>query len=116
MYTKYYPLGLPDSNWQAKTEMSASRIHQLLMEEALSVPHVDAAVTVDDEGLMWLSSHDAIRAGAGNDLTLAETDVITIGPPDERESYPDGNFYEVIAYVNDKRAYWVRPLRVPDHA
>ncbi len=115
MYTVYWSLGMEDTNWKGKAEVTMARLATLKLE-AFEVTHVDALVTTDEEGLMWLSSHDAIRAGTANMLTMAETDVISIGPPDPRTNHPDDNLYEVIAYVDAKRAYWVRPLRVPDHA
>ena len=114
--TTYGPLGGHDTAWQAKAAAVAARLGVLSSESLNEVPHVDCLVTVDAEGLMWLSSHDAIRAGNGNHLTMADTDVVSIGPPDESPTGPGNNLYEVIAYVDAKRAYWVRPLRVPDYA
>lgn len=113
--TTYQATTAHDFAHQAKAAAVAARLATLAAEELNEIPHVDATVTVDDEGLMWLSSHDAIRAGTGNHLTMAETDVITIGPPHPFENQPHGNLYEVLAYVDKKRAYWVRPLLVPDH-
>lgn len=114
LVTTYRPLHAQDMDWKPRAEAIAARLDTLANEELWEIPHVDAQVTVDEEGLHWLSSHDAIRAGTTNHLTMSETDVVTIGYPDERDDHPDGNFYEVIAYVDKKRAYWVRPLRVPD--
>lgn len=120
--THYTAHAYQEVNWRKRAELIAARQDELVKKELYAPPHVDTHTTVDDEGLEWLSSHDAIRAGNHLALDLVVGGVITIGPPrdtvvDGVDLCPDGpdcNLYEVISYVEDKRAYWVRPLVVPD--
>lgn len=113
MVTKYRPLHAQDLNWRQQAEMIAARITAVVDEELREITHLDVPVKLDDEGLFWISSHDAIRSGASNNL--ADQDVISVGDPDNSPNGPDNNLYEVIAYVESKRSYWIRPLVVPDH-
>lgn len=113
--TQYGALGYPEQNWRARAEAIAQRLAKLAAERRFEVPHVDCTFTVDDEGLYWLDSREVIRSGNHLSLDTIPHGVITIGPPDPREDHPDDNLFEVVAYVDEKRSYWIRKLRIPDY-
>lgn len=112
--TQYSALGYMEQNWRARAEAIATRLAKLAAERRFEVPHVDCQFTADDEGLYWLNAHEVLRSGQSIALDQTDHGIITIGPPDPREDHPDDNLFEVIAYSNEKRAYWVRKLPIPD--
>jgi RNA polymerase subunit RPABC4/transcription elongation factor Spt4 len=114
--TVFKQWGHAEPNWQTRAEAIAKRLSKLQAERLYEPPHCDVPITVDDEGLLWISSHDCLRADQHAALDQVVGGVITVGPPDDDPvTGPDNNLYEVISYVDEKRAYWIKPLRVPDY-
>lgn len=112
--TDYFHGVEPDENWQWMATALLQRINVGKADED-GIIHLDVLVTVTPGGYHWISSHDVIRAGISHRFPPDE--VIAIGPSQAQASdEPDDNLYEVLAYVDDRRAYWIRPLRVPDDA
>ena len=54
---------------------------------------------------------------AGYTYRLPDLSVVSVQPhyvPDT-EQHPVNDLWEILAYVESFRGYWVRPLKVPDH-
>ena len=102
----------PDSDWYAAS---------LAMKEKLAAraeASADRIISVtgdllrqDTDGRFWVSSYELIRAGIWH--RLQADDVLEINPHPVPEDHPGDSLWEVQAYSDRRRAYWVRPLRVP---
>jgi hypothetical protein len=113
--TEYSQWGHAEPNWRSRAEAIALRLSKIAAEKLYQPPHVFVPITTDEDGLQYIDSRDCIREGVSQRLDEALGHVVAIGPADEfPEDCPDNNLYEVIAYVDERRSYWVRPLRVPD--
>lgn len=102
-----------DDLWEWKAE--AIRLHISINEgKANPIPVLTGIELREDEGRTWLSSHDLIRAGIQH--RLQADDVLEINPETVPTDHPCDALWEVQAYSDGRRAYWIRPLRVPDYA
>ena len=115
-FTVYTPYAMEEPGWATRAAAIAARLNKLAAEKLYEVPDVDVQIQRDDDGLLWINAHEAIRAGCTLALDQVMGSVIAVGPADENPDGPDCNLYEVICYVEAKRAYWIKPLRVPDYA
>ena len=116
--TVYSTWGGAEPNWRGRMEAVAARLQQIEQEKLYEPPHVDVSrgiIEVDPDGLQWLDSREVIRAGVTVRLDEAPGGIVTIGPSTAiNDDDPDENFYEVIAYSPERRAYWIKPLVVRD--
>ena len=111
--TKFLAVVHPTEGWEA-------RMHLLLAnaakdaESAGGITRVTVTPRQDEEGRWWIHKHYLIRAGFSNHLPA---DTVLELPTDNlwKPGHPEENLWEVEAYRDSTREYWVRPLRVPDY-
>jgi hypothetical protein len=104
----------PDPDWISRATAIKKRREESA-RVAQTIPVLPLQVRKDDEGLYWISSHAVIRLGVSR--RLQPDDVIEIPTHDAEpvEHQPCDCLWEVQAYRESTREYWVRPLRVPDY-
>ncbi|MCZ2111128.1 MAG: hypothetical protein LC118_16415 [Dehalococcoidia bacterium] len=104
----------PDQDWQWRATALQMGLKGKATADDDGIITLDIAITTNAEGLLFISSHDVILAGVQHRFPSDE--VLAIGPSlAQAGDEPDDNLYEVIAYVEADRAYWIKPLRVPSH-
>lgn len=104
----------PDADWQWKATAIQMGIEGKATTDEDGILKLDIPIHEHPEGLLYISSHDVVRAGVHHRLPPDE--VLAIGPSQAASAdHPHDNLYEVVAYIDAERAYWIRRLKVPDH-
>lgn len=107
--TTWGPHLVQDELWEWKAEQI--RQTEERAKPARIPPLADVTPVQDEQGQWWIASADLIRAGIHS--RLEDLSVIELPSVDDPEA-PCECLWEIQAYSESRRAYWVRPLRVPD--
>jgi hypothetical protein len=103
----------PDTDWEAKAAALRKYIDKAVAESPdIMRLNVKGHMIQDDHGQWWLPSAALFEVGVHH--RLPEFTVFEV-PHILMVDDPCDCLWEVGAYLESKRAYWVRPLRVPDH-
>jgi len=100
--------------WQA-TALMARISPERASDVSGALPVVAVEITKDEEGRHWISSLALIRLGLQKRLVADDVIEIPRHEPPKTTDHPCDCLWQVVAYRDSSRSYWISPLRVPSY-